>query len=60
MVVYFLSVWNIENKAILMFVHIAFPSALGLICGNSINNTLSLPEPKKPEEEKKENEGRIR
>ena len=35
---------QIENEALKHFMHIAFPASMGILCGNSINTMLNLPE----------------
>lgn len=47
----FMNYIKIENHALETFMHIAFPSSVGWLCGNSMNNTLSLPD--KKDEDKK-------
>ena len=44
---------HLEDKILNTFLTIGGCASIGLICGNSINNTLYLPEPEKKDEDKK-------
>lgn len=37
---------NLENPVLETFIHVAFSCSIGWLCGNSLNNTLNIPEKK--------------